>query len=88
MSKNYYGSMCITAKLNFSVNNTDKTIEEVKQELLSLGFRITILDENYEEIPKEKIEIVEMEGQIIEESQQGNIKEHYTDDFEIYEEEE
>lgn len=87
MGKNYYGSMCIAAKLDFYVSNSNKSIEEVQDELLDMGFEIKLFDSDGNEIPKEKLEIVEMEGNIIGESQRGNVKEPYTDDFTIYEDE-
>lgn len=83
--KSYYGSMCITAKVDFWTESA-KSIDEVKEELLNLGFSITLCDENGNEIPKEKIEIVGLEGQIIDEETSGMVKESYTDSFEIYEE--
>lgn len=85
MKREYYGSMCITARINFCAES-EKSIEEVKEELLSMGFGITFYDDDGNEIKKDKLEIVEIEGQIIDEEVRGNVKESYTDSFEIYEE--
>lgn len=83
--KNYYGSVCLAVKLDFYVENTNESEEEIKERILSSGFDIQLVDEDGKIIPKDKLEITNIEGELIAESVRGNIKQPYTDDFEIYE---
>ena len=82
--KEFYGEFCITARVGFSARS-EKSIEELKQQLLEMGFGLTFYDEDSNEISSEEFEVVELEGQIIDKSARGYQKEEYTEDFEIYE---
>lgn len=84
--KNYYGSVCLTAQLDFYVSDTDESIDEVKERILNSGFDIQLFDVNGNDIPKDKLEITQIEGELIHTSARGNIKQSYTDDFWIEEE--
>ena len=83
--KNYYGSVCLAVKLDFYVSDTDESIEEVQERILNSGFDIKLVNEDGSDIPKDKFEITQIEGNLINEGVRGNVREPYTDDFWIEE---
>ena len=83
--KSYYGSVCLAVKLDFYVSDTEENIEEVKERIFNSGFDVKLVNEDGSDIPKDKLEITEIEGNLIYESARGNIKEPCTDDFWIEE---
>lgn len=83
--KNYVGSVCLAVKLDFYVDNTEESIEEVQERILNAGFDVKLVNEDGSDIPNDKLEITQIEGELICESARGNIKQSYTDDFWIEE---
>ena len=84
--KNYCGSVCLAVQLDFYVSDTEETMEEVKERILDSGFDVTLCKEDGTPYSKKELEIVQMEGELIDEETRGNIKQPYTDSFEICEE--
>ena len=87
MSKKYYGSVCLAAQLDFYISNTEERVEDIKERILNAGFDVKLVDENGNDIPKDKLEITQIEGELIDEEVRGNIKQPYTDSFWIEEDE-
>lgn len=85
--KNYYGQVCITACLDFYVSDTDESIEDVENRILDAGFDIKLIDRDGNEFPKDKLEITQIEGELISEEVKGNVQQPYTDSFWITEDE-
>lgn len=83
--KNYCGSVCLAVKLDFYVSDTEESIEEVQERILNSGFDVKLVNEDGSDIPNDKLEITQIEGNLIYKSTRGNIKEPYTDDFWIEE---
>lgn len=83
--KNYYGSVCLAVQLDFYVSDTEESIEEVQERILNSGFDVKLVNEDGSDIPKDKLEITQIEGELIDEEVRGNIKQPYTDSFWIEE---
>lgn len=82
MKKNFYGSVSLAARINFTIESNSK--EEVKKKLMeSECLDIKLLDEDGKEVDWD---IQEIEWNLINQTQRGNIRETYIDDMEIYEE--
>lgn len=81
--KEFYGEVSLAARIYFRTKGASK--EEAKEKVLStVEIDINLCEEG---VRKNGIEITDMEWNLIEQAQQGNIREPYIDDIEIYEEE-
>ena len=77
--KNFYGAVSITARLSFNIEAEIK--EEAIEKIFNSSCDIQLNDEN-----GVKIEIIDQEGDMINEENIGNVGERNIRDFEIYEE--
>lgn len=83
MKKSFYGSISLAARISFDIKADSK--EEAKEKLMSAEcLDIKFFDENDNEVD---FNIQEIEWNLINQAQRGNVQETYISDMEIYEEE-
>lgn len=77
--KEFYGAVSLSARVSFAINTKDKeTAENIVFEDIE-GLEIVLKDGS-------KLEITELNWDLINEAERGNVRELNIDDFEIYEE--
>ncbi|WP_142415452.1 hypothetical protein [Hathewaya massiliensis] len=77
--KEFYGSVSLSARVSFTIEAKDKeTAEDIVFEDME-GLEIALKDGS-------KVEISEINWELINEARRGNVREPNIDDFEIYEE--
>lgn len=77
--KEFYGSISLSARVGFAIDAKDKeTAEDIVFEDIE-GLEIVLKDGS-------KLEITELNWDLINEAERGNVREPNIDDFEIYEE--
>ena len=78
--KEFYGKVSLAARVSFAVKGEDeeKATDIVFDDIE--GLEIVLKDGS-------KVEITDMEWDLISEARGGNVRQSYIDDFEIYEEE-